>query len=54
MLQDLAAIAAPLIVCVAFLIGVGAVLRREMAPRRRHASSAEREGGRPGRGAADE
>lgn len=33
MLQDLAALTPPLIVCVAFLIGVGWFLRREMAPR---------------------
>lgn len=35
MLQDLAAIAPPVIVCVAFLVGVGALLRRELAPKRR-------------------
>jgi hypothetical protein len=40
MLQDLAALAAPAIVCVAFLVGLGALLRHEMAPRRR----ARREG----------
>jgi hypothetical protein len=34
MLQDLAALTPPLIVCVAFLIGVGFLLRRELAPRR--------------------
>src|SRR5258708_30698521 len=47
MLQDLAALAAPLIVCVAFLVGVGVLLRREMAPRRRSSRAAEREGARP-------
>ena len=35
MLQDLAALAPPLIVCVAFLIGVGVLVRRELAPKRR-------------------
>jgi hypothetical protein len=45
MLQDLAALAAPVIVCVAVLVGVGALLRHEMAPRRRR---------RPGAGDAGE
>ena len=40
MLQDLAALAPPFIVCVAFLVGVGALVRRELAPRR----AARREG----------
>ena len=44
MLQDLAAIAPPFIVCVAFLVGVGALLRRELAPRRRRADGTGREG----------
>ena len=35
MLQDLAALAPSAIVCVAFLIGVGMLLRRELAPKRR-------------------
>ena len=35
MVQDLAALAPPAIVCVAFLVGVVALLRRELAPRRR-------------------
>jgi hypothetical protein len=43
MLQDLAALTPPLVICVAFLIGVWAVLRREMAPKRR----AERNNKRP-------
>jgi hypothetical protein len=34
MLQVLAALAPPVIVCVAFLVGVGALVRRELAPRR--------------------
>src|SRR2546429_6915551 len=40
MLQDLAALTPPLIVCVAFLIGVGFLVRRELAPRRRAARNA--------------
>ena len=35
MMQDLAAIAPPAIVCVAFLVGVWALVRRELAPTRR-------------------
>jgi hypothetical protein len=35
MMQDLAAIAPPAIVCVAFLVGVWALVRRELAPKRR-------------------
>jgi len=34
MLQVLAALAPPFIVCVAFLVGVVALVRRELAPRR--------------------
>ena len=33
MLQDLAALTPPLIVCLAFLVGVGVLVRRELAPR---------------------
>ena len=33
--QDLAALAPSLIVCLAFLVGVGLLLRRELAPKRR-------------------
>jgi|SRR4051795_10168915 hypothetical protein len=40
MLQDLAALTPPLIVCVAFLIGVGFLVRRELAPKRRAARTA--------------
>ena len=36
MLQDLGVLAPSLIVCVAFLAGVYALLRRELAPRRRN------------------
>ena len=35
MWQDLAALTPPLVVCVAFLIGVAWLLRREMSPKRR-------------------
>jgi hypothetical protein len=35
MLQDLAALAPSAIVCVAFLIGIGMLLRHELAPKRR-------------------
>jgi hypothetical protein len=35
MLQDLAALAPPVIVCVAFLVGAWAIVRRELAPKRR-------------------
>ena len=37
MWQDLAALTPPLVVCVAFVIGVALLLRREMAPKRRAA-----------------
>jgi hypothetical protein len=35
MLQDLAALAPPAIVCVAFLVGAWVLVRRELAPKRR-------------------
>ena len=35
MAQDLAAVAPSVIVCVAFLIGLGMLLRRELGPKRR-------------------
>ncbi|HEX3964406.1 MAG TPA: hypothetical protein VHZ03_48450 [Trebonia sp.] len=54
MLHDLAALAAPLIVCVAFLVGVGAVLRSEMAPSRRRARAAGQEGAWPDASDPDE
>jgi membrane protein insertase Oxa1/YidC/SpoIIIJ len=41
MWQDLAALTPPLVVCVAFLIGLAMFLRREMSPKRR-AERAER------------
>ena len=46
MLQDLAALAPPAIVCVAFLVGAWALVRRELAPKRRARAQA--------RAAADE
>ena len=42
MLQDLAALTPPLIVCVAFLVGVGVLVRRELAPRRQARREAAR------------
>jgi hypothetical protein len=35
MLQDLEVLAPSVIVCVAFLVGVGALVRRELAPKRK-------------------
>lgn len=46
MTQDLAALAPPAIVCVAFLIGGWMLLRRELAPKRRNRAAADgRQGG---------
>jgi membrane protein insertase Oxa1/YidC/SpoIIIJ len=42
MWTDLAALTPPLIVCVAFLIGVVMLLRREMSPKRRAERDARR------------
>jgi membrane protein insertase Oxa1/YidC/SpoIIIJ len=42
MWQDLAALTPPLVVCVAFIIGVAFFLRREMTPKRRAARNAKR------------
>jgi hypothetical protein len=54
MLQGLAALTPPLIVCVAFLIGVGVLVRRELAPRRQAGRAAARPDGpgAPGEGSA--
>ena len=41
MMQDLAALAPPAIVCVAFLVGVWTLVRRELAPKRRARAQAE-------------
>jgi hypothetical protein len=35
MLQDLAALAPPVIVCAAFLVGAWVLVRKELAPKRR-------------------
>jgi len=45
MWQDLAALTPPLVICVAFLVGLAMLLRREMSPKRR----AERDGRRRSR-----
>jgi membrane protein insertase Oxa1/YidC/SpoIIIJ len=42
MWQDLAALTPPLVVCVAFLIGLVMFLRREMSPKRRAERAAKR------------
>jgi hypothetical protein len=42
MWQDLAALTPPLVVCVAFIIGVAIFLRRQMTPKRREARNAKR------------
>ena len=49
MWQDLAALTPSLVVCVAFIIGVAVLLRREMAPKRRAAREAAREARRRSR-----
>ena len=51
MLQDLAALAPPVIVCAAFLIGAWAVVRRELAPKRRARAAAK--AGQAGQAAAE-
>ena len=42
MWQDLAALIPPLVVCVAFLIGVVMLLRSQLAPKRRRERNARR------------
>ena len=42
MLQDLAALAPPAIVCAAFLVGAWALVRKELAPKRRARAQAGR------------
>jgi len=54
MLQDLAALAPPAIVCVAFLVGVGVLLRRELAPKRRAARRSSDSAAAPGPVAPDD
>jgi hypothetical protein len=41
MLQDLAALTPPAIVCAAVLVGTWAIVRRELAPKRRERAEAE-------------
>lgn len=50
MVQDLAALAPPVIVCIAFLIGAGMLLRRELAPKRRARTGDEQQSGEDGDG----
>jgi amino-acid N-acetyltransferase len=47
MWQDLAALTPPLVVCVAFLIGLAMFLRREMSPKRRAERAAKRRSSGP-------
>jgi hypothetical protein len=47
MWTDLAALTPPLVVAIAFLVGLAMLLRREMAPKRRAARSAGRRQRRP-------
>ena len=42
MLQDLAALAPPAIVCAAFLVGAWVLVRKELAPKRRARAQAGR------------
>jgi hypothetical protein len=51
MLQDLAALAPPAIVCVAFVVGAWVIVRRELAPKRR--DGAKDEAVSDGEGSAD-
>jgi hypothetical protein len=41
MMQDLAALAPPAIVCAAFLVGAWVIVRKELAPKRRARAQAE-------------
>jgi hypothetical protein len=41
MLQDLAALAPPAIVCAAFLVGAWVLVRKELAPKRRARAQAD-------------
>ena len=43
MLKDLAALTPPAVVCVAFIVGLVLLLRREMAPKRRVREDARRD-----------
>jgi amino-acid N-acetyltransferase len=48
MLSDLAALTPPLVVCVAFLVGLAMFLRSQMSPKRREARNSRRRSGRRG------
>jgi hypothetical protein len=56
MMQDLAALAPPAIVCAAFLVGAWVIVRKELAPKRRQAgrSQAAPQAGEPKGGPADD
>ena len=43
MWQDLAALTPPLVVCVAFLIGLAVFLRSQLSPKRRASRNAKRQ-----------
>lgn len=43
MMADLAALTPPLVMCVAFLVGVGLLLRHQLAPKRKAAPHADAE-----------
>jgi hypothetical protein len=47
MLQDLAALAPPAIVCAAVLVGVWVLVRKELAPKRRRGAQAPAEADEP-------
>lgn len=53
MLQDLAALAPPAIVCVAFLVGAWVLVRKELAPKRRARAQAAAAAGEREREHAD-
>jgi hypothetical protein len=53
MMQDLAALAPPAIVCAAFLVGAWVLVRRELAPKRRARAQARAAGDERARERAD-
>jgi hypothetical protein len=54
MMQDLVALAPPVIVCAAFLVGAWAILRRELAPKRRARAQAAAAAGKRAEEAAEQ
>jgi membrane protein insertase Oxa1/YidC/SpoIIIJ len=54
MWQDLAAVTPPLVVCVAFLIGVAMFLRRQLSPKRRAERDAKAEAEQNGEHRSDQ